>query len=134
MIVKAIIHQLKKGSIKNVIPIGEYNKATNPGGMLQPYVIVYESSSLSYYTKNGSGEASFKVIAAFPPSYHDQLNNYILYEVFSLLDNKLLCIKNGEEVSRIKVSVTDRLSRVITDTSDGYIARERTITVPYKWR
>ena len=134
MLVKSIVIQLKKGSIKNVIPIGEYNKATNPGGMLQPYVLVYESSSINRYTKNGLGESFYKIVAAFPTSYHDQLNKYILYEVFDLLDNKLLYVKNDRGYARVKVSVTDRMSRVITDTSDGYIARERTITVPYRWR
>lgn len=116
------------------MPIGEYNKATNPGGMLKPYVLVYEASSLSNYTRYGNGEMDIKIVVAFPTSYQEALNDYVLFELVELLDKKVLKVWHKDNVSRVQVTVTDRMSRIVTATSDGYIARERTITVPYKWR
>ena len=134
MYVKAVINRLKCGSIKKILPVGEYSKAVNPGSMLEPYVVVFESSKRRTYSANDNGETELIVLAAFPPSYQVDLDKYIYYELMGLLDRKLIRVRNYDIKSTVQVSVTDRISDVITSTSDGYIARERAITIPYRWR
>jgi hypothetical protein len=134
MYIKAIIDKLKNGSIKLVQPIGEYNKATNTGGMLNPYVLVYDTPKYARGNYSDNGYILITVLVAFPTSYQQDLDKYVYFELFSLLDKYVLQIINGTVITHVKVSVTDRVSQIITDTSDGYIARERVIAIPYRWR
>lgn len=135
MYIKSIIDELKKGSIKTVLPIGYFNEATNTGGMTKPYVLVYDTPKyIRHRAYSDNGYSFITIMAAFPPSYQQALDKYIMFELFGMLDNKVIEIENGDVVSHTKVSVTDRISQIITDTSDGYIARERVISIPYRWR
>ena len=133
---KAIITYLKAhASIPDVYPIGGYSKSTNTGGMKKPYVLVYETPKSSRYnSQTNNGVVSITIMTAFPPNYQDALDQFVMFELFALLDGVRLDIVNGLTTSHVIVDVTDRISQIITDTSDGYIAKERIVTMPYRWR
>jgi hypothetical protein len=134
MYIKAIVDKLKNGSIKLVQPIGEYNKAVNTGSMLKPYILVYETPKYARGNYSDNGYTFITILVAFPTSYQQDLDKYTYFELFNLLDKCILQVTNGTIITHVKVSVTDRVSQIITDTSDGYIARERVIAIPYRWR
>lgn len=135
MVIKALVDEIKKGSIKNVLPIGEYNKSVNPGNGTEPYVLVYETPSfIRYKTYSDNGFLYITILAAYPTNYQQALEKYINFELFNMLDKKVLEVVNGDIKTNVKVSVTDRITQIITATSDGYIAKERIVTIPYRWR
>ncbi len=133
MYVKAIIKYLKdNGSIPKVIPIGSYNKNMNSGNAKDPYVVVYESILGGTLTRRSTTD--IVVMCCYPKDYQQWVDNYILFELFNLLDRQILTIVNGDTESKVKVEVTDRISALLTNLDDGYIGKERIIEVPYRWR
>ncbi len=98
MILKAIIDQLKTGSIKNVYTRG--NMQGYPGGkakpdLMEPYVLVFDDYAVNSYYPTDNTIMPFVVEAHYPPGFINELTSYIEYEVPTLLNRKRLTDGEG---------------------------------------
>lgn len=113
--IKAIVEQLKTGSISNVFPRGQ--NIVNPD---RPYVMVWESEPIEQ--KDNQGLNEYIIAVHFPPGNINQVDDYILKEVVDLLDCKTLTTRDGRLVTLHR---TMRVSRLIEKNNDGTISRDR---------
>ena len=141
MILAAIIDELKKGTIKDIITRG--NMHTYPAGkdkaLLKPYVIVHDDYSVNSYYATSLSIQPIVIDAHFPIGFIRELNNYIEDEVPSLLNRKRLYYTENEIKYSFQVYVTMYISimtepnddKTITGgNDDGTISRFRRIFIP----
>lgn len=132
MMVSAIVNVLKTtSSITNVVPKGDI---ANIGNGVHPYVLVYEAPvyGLGRYEIDNT-VLSIVIRVCFPKGYQDDLDNYVLFELQSLLHNKLIDVVNGTVETKVQTYCSSSITGVEL-AQDGYIYRERVIHVPTRWR
>ena len=131
MIVKAIIKYLKDNqtAITNIVPVS--GEVVNVGNGQTPYIIIGEMSAGSM---NPNTVTKIFVRVCYPKNYQDDLDNFILYTLYSLLDRKFISVTNGATVTRTQVSVTSDITDIRPASTAGYIYRERVLEVPCRWR
>ncbi len=143
MTLKAIMDQLKTGSVKDIYTRG--NIETYPAGkgkvdLLNPYVLVHDDFSVNSYYATSMSIHPIVIDAHFPPGYINELNKYIEEEVPLLLHRKRLNYNvTEEETVYFQVYVTMYLSIMIEPNDDrtisggnddGTISRFRRVFVP----
>ncbi len=131
MIVKAIIKYLKDNqtAITNIVPVS--GEVVNVGNGQTPYILIGEMSAGSV---NPNTVTKIFVRVCYPKNYQDDLDNFILYTLYSLLDRKFISVTNGATVTRTQVSVTSDITDIRPASTAGYIYRERVLEVPCRWR
>lgn len=136
---KAIITQLKTGSIKTVYTRGNYQtylagKDTND--LQSPYVIVFNDYPINSYYEVVNTIDSFIVEAHFPTGNIDKLNNYIENEVPVLLNRKRLIdttLYNFQVFVTMNMSIMSEPNddkSISGGNDDSTISRYRRIFVP----
>jgi len=136
MIIQALIKYLKENSsITNVVPAG---MDVNTGGGRLPYVRVFEKRQ--YGSGRGASDNSVTSIivqVCYPKNYNNDLDKYMLFELFSLVDNKLLTIvyDAGPPIVScvVQMHCTNEMSELLP-LDNSYIYRERTVIIPERWR
>jgi hypothetical protein len=136
VIVKALVDYIKaNSSITTVVPSGT---DVNTGNGMMPYIRVFEAQNFvseRYATDNGMTRIVVRV--CFPPNNQMALDKVVYYELFQLLDKLVLTITNtmGEvtSTSKIKIDCTSEVTGEFR-VENGYIARDRVVTVPTRWR
>lgn len=119
--IKAIIEQLKTGSITNVVPRGQ--NVANPE---KPYVVVWQAEPAQQIgSENGLDE--YVVNVHFPKGYVNQVDDYILKETYTLLHDKILITRDSRKV---KIESTSRIGQLVTTNDDGTISKERVFITP----
>jgi len=119
--VKAIIEQLKTGSIPDVIQSGHNISNTN-----KPYVVVWQDTT----TQQGdsqNGNNNFYINAHFPKGWVDEITDYIEVEVYQLLHDKILTTRDSRKV---RIEATSQIGKIIPGNDDGTISKERVFTAP----
>ncbi|RLI54171.1 MAG: hypothetical protein DRP09_13800 [Candidatus Thorarchaeota archaeon] len=139
MILKALIDQLKTGSITNVYTRGNYLtylNGRNVGDLLEPYVIVYKDYPVNaYYTVNNTIDP-YVVEVHFPTGMIDQVDAYIENEIVGLLHRKRLVddlIYNFQVYVTMSISILAEPNddkSITGGNDDGTISRYRRIFVP----
>lgn len=131
MIVKAIIKYLKDNqtAITNIVPVS--GEVVNVGNGQTPYILIGEMSAGSV---NPNTVTKIFVRVCYPKNYQDDLDNFVLYTLYSLLDRKFISVTNGATVTRTQVSVTSDITDIRPASTAGYIYRERVLEVPCRWR
>ena len=113
------------GTMNNV-----YTRAkawANPEELGAYYLTIWEEKSLRTITDNG--EVGIRIACHVPPDNEDDLDKYIVNELFTLLDNKTLV----DGTHNIKLSVTNDISET-SHNDDGTMSRNRLITLASRWR
>jgi len=139
LITKAIIEQLKTGSLTTVYPRG--NMETYPGGknsteLLVPYVLVYDDYAVNAYYITDNTIAPYVIEAHFPVGFIDNLNSYIENEIITLLNRKRLTDSDGYTFQVFVTADISIMSEPNDDRSisggndDGTISKYRRIFVP----
>ena len=136
---EALITQLETGSIKNAYTRGNYDAykaGVGTNELLLPYILVYDDYPLDTYFNTENTIRPLIVDVHFPVGFVNQLNDYVQYELFTLLNRKRLTDNQG---SVFQVFVTMNMSimaepnddRSITGgNDDGTISRYRRIFIP----
>ena len=139
MVLKAIITQLKTGSISAVFTRGNYEtymagRSTNE--LMTPYVIVYDDFPINIYYESSNTIAPYAVEVHFPVGNIDKLAAYIEVELVSLLNRKRLVDADG---FNFQVYVTMNISvmaepnddkSISGGNDDGTISKYRRIFIP----
>lgn len=131
MIVKALKLFLatNQNIITNIIPVS--GTSVNTGDGSTPYIQLSEMTTDGNINDNGM--VRIRVRVAYPPDYQDDLDNFVLYTLRTLLDNKFIAVVNGLVTTRTKVYVTGDITD-IRETLSKYIYRDRIVEVPCRWR
>jgi hypothetical protein len=116
--IAAIITELKKGTIKNVIPRGQ--NIVNP---ISPYVVVWGPETVQQAGRDREGKNMYYINTHFPKGYINQIDDYVYNELSILLPNKiLLTTRDGR---RVQLFVTMEIGGIVEGNTDGTISRER---------
>jgi len=127
MIVKAIIVRIKtqQTNITRVLPIGDATD-TNIGQGTDPYILVGELES-----RIDSDVTRIRVRTCYPKGYSAFLDEFVTYTLRNMFDGAELTIKNRLDVTTaITFSTVEKSLSGTGYTEDGYIYRDRIITVP----
>ena len=132
MLVRAVVNYIKNNQslITRVVPVSGDN--INTGGGEEPYILVGEEQTRGFRGMENDVTRLF-IRVAYPTSYQDDLDSFILYRLRTLLHKKRIEVVNGDSVTHTVLYVT----RDITDIRpavDGYIYRDRVVEVPCRWR
>ena len=103
------------------------NSWANPGQLTAAYLVIWEDTSFANVSDNG--EVRVKISCHVPPENDDDLDKYIVNELFTLLDKKVLT----DGAFKIRLSVTAEMTDVSLN-DDGTISRSRVITLASRWR
>jgi len=136
MIIQALVDYLKTYStISNVVPAGD---DVNTGGGILPYIRVMEKQK--YGSSRGDMDndvTSIVVQVCYPANYQNDLDKFVLFELFGLVDRKMLTITYSVGpppiTSTLQMWCTGDMSAVLP-LKNGYICRERTVILPARWR
>ena len=131
MIVRALVKYIKENqtTITNVVPVS--GEQVNVGEGRQPYILIGELTALGRVSNTLT---KLYVRVVYPKNFQDELDDFILYKLFDLLDNKWLTVVNGIVTTRTKVSVTSDITDIRPASTAGFIYRERVLEVPCRWR
>lgn len=131
MIVRALVKYIKENqtTITNVVPVS--GEQVNVGEGRRPYILVGELTALGR-VPNTLTKLYVRVV--YPKNFQDELDDFILYKLFDLLDSKWLTVVNGSVTTRTKVSVTSDITDIRPASTAGFIYRERVLEVPCRWR
>jgi hypothetical protein len=116
-VVTAIINQLKTGSIKTVKQRGSTKVNLQP-----PYVIVWGPELIQKPGYENRGKNQYFIAAHFKRGFGNQLDDYIIDEVVTLLNKQILTTRDLRDV-RLKVSGGP--SNMIEGHDDKTISKER---------
>lgn len=140
MKIKAIIDQLKTGSVKNVFTKGNYEVYPSGEGVRdtrEPYVLVYDGYSLNPFYGNDNTVRSYIVEVHYPPGNLYELDEYIEHEVIGLLAKKRLTDPDDGTVFQIySTALVNAMQEPNDDRSisggndDKTISRMRTFIIP----
>jgi len=118
--IKAIITQLKTGSITNVIPRGQ--NVVNPD---IPYVVVYKLATVDQGYRYGLKQ--YSINCHFPKGYIDELDDYIEIEVVELLDGQILTTRDARKV---RIDASEDAGIIVESNDDNTNSRERIFQTP----
>ena len=136
MIIQALINYLHTySSISNVVPAGT---EVNTGGGILPYIRVSEKPQYGSGRGNSdNGVTNLVIQVCYPANYQNDLDRFILFELFNLVDRKTLTVTYavGPPLvsSVLQMWCTEEMSAVLP-LKNGYICRERTVILPARWR
>jgi len=133
IMLKALVNYIKANtSIARVLPEGGLNQ--NMGAGTEAYIEVHEIEKFgAFRSSNRNSTVEFGVKVCFPINHQIDLDNFVLFELFTALDRKVLTVTNGTTVSYVQMEVTSDVSGVNRE-DDGYISRERLVSMPCRWR
>lgn len=116
--IKAIITQLKTGSITNVIPRGQ--NIVNPE---KPYVVVWGPETIQQTGMDREGKNLYYINTHFPKGYINQLDDYVYNELPTLLPDKMrLTTRDGRIV---QLFLTMDIGVIVEGNDDGTLSKER---------
>jgi len=139
MVLKAIMDQLATGTIPQIYTRGNYEiymAGRNSNDLLVPYVVVYDDYPINVYFEAINSISPFAIEAHYPVGNMDKLNEYIEYELSTLLNRKRLVDGDGYS---FQVYVTMNISvmaepnddkSISGGNDDGTISRYRRIFIP----
>jgi hypothetical protein len=139
MILKAIMDQLKTGSIVTIYTRGNYQtylNGRNTDDNLEPYIVVYDDYAVDAYYLTDNTVMPFVVEAHWPTGYINELNTYIENELPLLLNRKRLTDNEGYTFQTFVTAYLSIMSEPNDDRSitggndDGSISKYRRIFVP----
>jgi len=117
-LIKAIITQLKTGSITNVIPRGQ--NIVNPE---KPYVVVWGPETIQQTGMDREGKNLYYINTHFPKGYINQLDDYVYNELPTLLPDKMrLTTRDGRIV---QLFLTMDIGVIVEGNDDGTLSKER---------
>ena len=139
MALQALITQLKTGSITDVFTRGNYQAYMNGRGvtdLMTPYVLVYDDYPINSYYTNDNTIRPMVVDVHFPVAFINELNDYVEYELHTLLNQQRLIDRMGAvfqvfvtmEISFMNEPNDDR--SISGGNDDGTISRYRKIFIP----
>lgn len=114
---KAIIDQLKTGSITTVIPRGSVEVNPTP-----PYVVVWGPDFIEQPGNENKGKNQYFISAHFPRGFINQLDDYIINEVYDLLHKQILTTR---DLRNVRLHVSGGPSNMIEGNADNTISKER---------
>jgi len=131
MIVRALVTFLKaqQTDIDTVLPVS--GELVGVGEGILPYILIGEMMHLG---RAENSTSKFFVRVCYPKNYQDELDQFILYTLYEILDRKHLSVVNGTTVTRTQVFVTSEITDIRPASTVGYIYRERVLEVPVRWR
>lgn len=115
---KAIVDQLKTGSILNVYPKGD--PVLNP---VPPYIIVWQDSPVQDTGKLDQGKNLYTISVHFQRGFINYLDDYLFIELKTLLNKQILTTRDGR---RVQVYIDfEGISTLIEGNDDNTISKER---------
>lgn len=115
---KAIIDQLKTGSITNVFPKGD--PVLNPQ---KPYIVVWQDSPIPESGRLDQGKNYYTISAHFQRGAIDYLDDYLFIELPTLLYGQILTTR---DLRRVQVFLDfEGISTLIEGNDDTTISKER---------
>lgn len=139
MILKAVMTQLKTGSISTVETRGNYASyiaGRNTDELLKPYVLVYDDYPITTYYAQVDSVQNIAVDVHFPVGMIDELNKYVEEELISLLHKKRLTTSEGQTFQIEATLYISQMQEPNDDKSitggndDGTISRLRRFIIP----
>lgn len=109
-----------------------YDNDINPKSCQGLYLVVWEDSFIPSLNDNNS--AGIRVSCHAPLGNDADVDKFILFELFELLDNKVLSFISGEEIIKFKCYVTSDMSSMTSLNNDESVSRDRLVQVPSRWR
>ncbi len=124
--IKALYDYLKEHSSINQV----YPRGMNIGNPARPYLVIWEDSASLNDMDNGS--TLVFVSCHVPSDDFALLDNFIVHELFELLDRKV--IPDGDH--QFEVYVTGDMSPIVPPkgNDDGTLSRDRMLEIPTRWR
>lgn len=126
MVVKAVINRIRsqQNLVDNILPVGDA-KDTNIGQGKEPYILVG-------YLDNNNGMTRIRIRVCYPRGYSAYVDDFVDYRLRSMFDNYYMTVTNlaGDVVTHTYTSVDEDDVSGTGYTADGYIYRDRIITVP----
>ena len=113
----AIVMKLRTGSISNVMPKGGVQVNPPP-----PYVVVWGPSFIPQPGSDNLGKNQYTVSVHYKKGFVNQLDDYIMNEIQSLLHKQRLLTRDGRYVT---IYVSAVVSDTIEGNDDGTISKER---------
>lgn len=118
--IKAIVTQLKTGTIKTVIRRGSIT--VNPSA---PYVVVWGPELIPQPGHYNQGQNQYFIACHFNRGYGDDLDDYITNEVVDLLNKQILTTR---DFRKVQLHVSGGPSNMIEGHDDKTISKERIFT------
>lgn len=113
----AIVHELRTGTIGNVMPKGSVQVNPSP-----PYIIVWQPPFIPQPGADNMGKNIYIVSVHFKKGFINDLDDYIFNELQTLLHKKSLLTRDKRHV---KIYVSPIVSTLIEGNDDGTISKER---------
>ena len=115
---KAIITQIKTGTITNVIPRGQ--NVVNPE---KPYVVVWGPEPIAQAGLDKAGKNLYRVNVHYPKGYIDDIDDYIFNELPTLLtDGIKLTTRDGRTVQLFH---TMEIGDIVESNDDNTLSKDR---------
>ena len=114
---KAIITQLKTGTISEVIPKGSTKTNLQP-----PYIIVWGPLLIPQPGDEDRGKNQYMISVHLSRGYINQLDDYVYTELVELLANQTLTTRDGR---RAILKISGAPSNLIEGNDDNTISKER---------
>jgi len=118
-LIKAIITQLKTGSLTRVYP-----KGSNIVTPIAPYIFVWGPAFISQGGNDGMGQNQYMISVHYQKGFINQLDDYIYNELLTLLHKKKMITR---DLRTVTLYLNGSVSEIIEGNKDGTISKERDI-------
>ena len=126
MVIKAVIDRIRsqQSLVDIILPVGDATDK-NIGQGSTPYIIVG-------YLDNNSGMTRVRIRVCYPKGYSAYVDDFVDYRLRAMFDNYYMTVTNlaGDVVTHTYTFIDEDDGSGTGYIADGYIYRDRIITVP----